>query len=49
MARRYLEATARHQTIRAAEVKDERILSKVSAKDLGEALAGKQFHFALRH
>ena len=49
MVRRYLEATARHQTIRAAEVKDERILSKVSAKDLGEALAGKQFHCALRH
>jgi len=49
MARRYLEVTARHQTIRAAEVKDERILAKVPAKDLEEALAGKQFHCALRH
>lgn len=49
MVRRYLEATARHQTIRTAEVKDERILAKVSAKDLEDALVGKQFHCALRH
>ena len=49
MVRRYLEATAHHQTIRAAEVKDERILAKVSAKDLEDALVGKQFHGALRH
>jgi formamidopyrimidine-DNA glycosylase len=35
--------------LRAAEVKDERILAKVSAKDLHECLAGKQFHCALRH
>jgi formamidopyrimidine-DNA glycosylase len=49
MARRYLEATARHQTIRAAEVKDERILAKASAKELEKALVGKQFHSVLRH
>jgi formamidopyrimidine-DNA glycosylase len=50
MARRYLEATALHQTIQAAEVKDGRILAKVvSAKDLEEALAGKQFRCASRH
>jgi formamidopyrimidine-DNA glycosylase len=49
MARRYLEATARYQTIRAAEVKDERILAKVSATEFEEALVGKQFHCALRH
>ncbi|MHB8118175.1 MAG: Fpg/Nei family DNA glycosylase [Methanothrix sp.] len=49
MVRRYLEATALHQTIRAAEVRDRRILAKVSAKDLEEGLAGNQFHCALRH
>ncbi|MCK9565954.1 MAG: hypothetical protein M0Q43_07890 [Methanothrix sp.] len=48
-ARRYLEATALHQTIRAAEVKDERILAKVSARELEKALAGKQFECAIRH
>lgn len=49
MARRYLEATALRQTIRATEVKDERILAKVSARELEEALAGKQFDCAMRH
>ena len=49
MVRRYLEATVLHQTIQAAEVKDERILVKVSATEFEEALAGKQFHCALRH
>jgi formamidopyrimidine-DNA glycosylase len=49
MARRYLEATALHQTIQAAEVKNGRILAKVSAKNLEEALAGKQFRCASRH
>jgi len=49
MARRYLEATSLQQTIRAAEVKDERILAKVSATELEEGLAGKQFHCAMRH
>jgi len=49
MARRYLAATSLHQTIRKAEVKDERILAKVSAKELEEALAGKQFDCAMRH
>jgi formamidopyrimidine-DNA glycosylase len=49
MARRYLEATSLHQTIQAAMVKDGRILAKVPAKDLEEALAGKQFHCASRH
>ena len=49
MARRYLEATALHQTIQAAEVKDGRILARVSARELEEALAGKQFRCASRH
>jgi len=49
MARRYLQATALHQTIQAAKVKDGRILAKVSARELEEALAGKQFHSASRH
>ncbi len=49
MARRYLEATALRQTIRKAEVKDERMLAKVSAKKVEEALAGQQFLSALRH
>jgi formamidopyrimidine-DNA glycosylase len=48
-ARRYLEATALHQTIQAAEVKDGRILARVSATELEEALAGKQFHSVSRH
>ena len=39
MARRYLEATALHQTIQAAEVKDGRILARVSARELEEALS----------
>jgi formamidopyrimidine-DNA glycosylase len=49
MARRNLEATSLHQTIRAAEVKDERILAKVSAKKVHESLSGRQFHDVLRH
>ncbi|MCK9440336.1 MAG: hypothetical protein M0Q13_02830 [Methanothrix sp.] len=49
MARRYLEATSLHQTIRAAEVKDERILAGVSTRELEMALAGKQFECAIRH
>jgi formamidopyrimidine-DNA glycosylase len=49
MARRYLETFTLLQTIRAAVVKDERILARVSAKDLEEALAGKQFDCAMRH
>jgi formamidopyrimidine-DNA glycosylase len=49
MARRYLEATSLHQTIRAAEVKDERILAGVSARELEKALAGKQFECTIRH
>lgn len=49
MARRLLEATALHQKIRAATVRDVRILNAVSADDLKRALAGKQFSCALRH
>ncbi|MDQ1262568.1 MAG: DNA-(apurinic or apyrimidinic site) lyase [Euryarchaeota archaeon] len=49
MTRRYLQATSLHQTIRAAEVKDERILAGVSARELEKALTGKQFHCAMRH
>jgi formamidopyrimidine-DNA glycosylase len=49
MARRYLEATALHQTILAAEVKDGRILAGVSATEVERALSGKQFECAMRH
>lgn len=49
MARRYLQATSLRQIIRAAEVKDERILAKVAAKEVEEGLTGQQFHSALRH
>ncbi|MBN1236671.1 MAG: hypothetical protein JW999_11605 [Methanotrichaceae archaeon] len=49
MVRRYLQATSLFQTIRAAEVKDERILSKVAAERLAEELAGQQFSCVRRH
>lgn len=49
MARKCLEATSLHQTIRSAVVKDERILAKVSAMELEKALAGKQFDCPMRH
>jgi formamidopyrimidine-DNA glycosylase len=49
MARRYLQAKALHQTISSAEVKDKRILARISVKEVEEALAGKQFHSATRH
>jgi formamidopyrimidine-DNA glycosylase len=49
MARKYLEGAALHQTIEMAEVRAERILFKVSARILEEALAGQQFFSALRH
>ena len=45
----YLEATALLQPIKAAVVKDERILSGVTAKALELSLAGKQFLSARRH
>jgi formamidopyrimidine-DNA glycosylase len=48
-ARRYLEATSLLQTIREAEVKDERILAKVSAERLHECMPGQQFRYVLRH
>ncbi|MEI8002976.1 MAG: DNA-formamidopyrimidine glycosylase family protein [Methanothrix sp.] len=48
-ARRYLQATSLLQTIRAAEVKDERILFRVSVKDLQDTLARQQFFCVLRH
>lgn len=49
MARRYLQATALHETISSAEVKDGRILARISVTEVEEALAGKQFHSATRH
>ncbi len=49
MARRYLEATSLHQTIKAAKVRDERILSSISAELLEQSLVGLQFHSAFRH
>ncbi len=48
-ARIYLEATALHQSIRAAVVKDRRILSGVTPEVLEFSLAGKQFLSAQRH
>ena len=49
MVRMYLQATSLLQTIRAAEVKDGRILAKVSTTEFEDALVEKQFHCALRH
>ena len=49
MARRLLQKRALHQKIRAATVRDGRILHAVSANDLEKALAGRQFSSALRH
>ncbi len=49
MARRYLRATALHQSIRAAEVRDDRILAGISATEFEQALAGNQFYCAMRH
>ncbi|MDD1736168.1 MAG: hypothetical protein LUQ21_01750, partial [Methanothrix sp.] len=49
MARRYLEATSLSQTIAAAKVKDPRILSGVSAKQIEQALAGRKFNSVSRH
>jgi formamidopyrimidine-DNA glycosylase len=49
MARRYLQATSLHHTIRSARVFDERILAGVSAARMEQALTGRQFECALRH
>jgi formamidopyrimidine-DNA glycosylase len=49
MARRYLEATSLCQTIKMAQVNDDRILSGVSAGLLEQSLVGQQFHSAYRH
>jgi len=49
MARRYLEATSLCQTIKAAKVRDERILHRFSAELLEQSLVGLQFHSAFRH
>lgn len=49
MARRLLQNRALHQKIKAATVRDGRILHAVSANDLEKALAGRQFSSALRH
>ena len=49
MARRYLEATSLCQTIKTAQVNDDRILSGVSMELLEQSLVGLQFHSAYRH
>jgi formamidopyrimidine-DNA glycosylase len=49
MARRYLEATSLYQPIKAAKVKDARILSGVSAQSFEQSLPGLQFSLAFRH
>jgi formamidopyrimidine-DNA glycosylase len=49
MARRYLEATSLSQAIVAAKVKDPRILSGVSPKQIEQALAGRKFNSVIRH
>ena len=49
MARRLLHDRALHRRIRAAAVRDERILNAVSAHDLEGACIGRQFSSALRH
>ncbi len=49
MARRYLEATSLHQTIKTAQVDDDRILHGVSAGLLEQSLIGLQFQSTYRH
>jgi formamidopyrimidine-DNA glycosylase len=43
MARRYLQAKALHQTISSAEVKDKRILARISVKEVEEPLPASSF------
>ncbi|MDD4653171.1 MAG: hypothetical protein PHQ34_13205 [Methanothrix sp.] len=49
MARRYLQDTSLHQTILSARIRDERILSGVTASRMEQALTGRQFECAMRH
>jgi formamidopyrimidine-DNA glycosylase len=48
MARRYLEATSLSQTIVAAKVKDPRILSGVSAKQIEQNLGRSEVQFSIQ-
>jgi formamidopyrimidine-DNA glycosylase len=47
--RRYVDATSLHQTIEKAEVKNSRILEKISTKALEESLIGRQLRSTSRH
>jgi formamidopyrimidine-DNA glycosylase len=47
--RRYVDATSLHQTIEKVEVKNSRILEKISIKDLMESLIGRQLCSTSRH
>lgn len=47
--RRYVEATSLYQTIEKVEVKNSRILEKISTKNLMENLTGRQLLFTSRH
>jgi formamidopyrimidine-DNA glycosylase len=47
--RRYVDATSLHQTTELVEVKNSRILEKISTKDLEESLIGRQLRSTSRH
>jgi formamidopyrimidine-DNA glycosylase len=49
VARRYVNATSLHQTIRSVEVRNEKILGEASAHELGGALEGQSFDSTRRH
>src|SRR5215212_2470043 len=49
VARRYVNATSLHQTIRSVEVRNEKILGEASAHELGGALEGHSFDSTRRH
>jgi formamidopyrimidine-DNA glycosylase len=49
VARRYVNATSLHQTIRSVEVRNEKILGEASAHELGGALEGQSFDSTCRH
>jgi len=47
--KRYLDATALHNRIAAAEVGNTKILRRISAREIGERLAGRRLESGLRH
>ena len=47
--RRYVDATSLHQIIEKVEVKNSRILEKISTNDLMKSLTGRQLRSTSRH